>query len=218
MLLRFLGRLACELVAPSRCAACDELVDHRRTLLFCGACATTLEGAPARSSAAFAYGGAIADAIVRLKYGGRPDLGARLGEAMAASAVVERLRATVDLVVPVPLHPLRLASRGYNQAALLARPVARMLSVPLAPRALERLRDTPRQASLGRDARHMNVASAFSCRETRRVEGARIVLVDDVRTTGATLAECTSALAFAGAVEIIPFVLASREHELREFR
>lgn len=216
MVLRLLGRLACELVAPSRCAACDDLVDPRRTLLFCGACATTLEGAPARSPAVFAYGGAIAEAIVRLKYGSRPDLGARLGEAMATCAIVERLRERVDVVVPVPLHRRRLALRGYNQAALLARPVARRLSVPLAPRALERVRDTPRQASLGRDARQRNVTSAFSCREPMRIEGARVVLVDDVRTTGTTLAECTAALAFAGAREVVPFVLASREDELRE--
>lgn len=218
MILGVLGRLACELVAPSRCAACDALVDPRRTLLFCAGCATTLEGAPSRSPAAFAYGGAIAEAIVRLKYGGRADLGARLGAAMAACPIIDRLRGTVDLVVPVPLHPARLVARGYNQAMLLARPVARALSVGVAPRALARVRDTPRQATLGRVARQMNVASAFTCREPKRVADARIVLVDDVRTTGATLAECTAALAFAGAREIIPFVLASREHELREIR
>jgi ComF family protein len=200
--LRWLG----ELVAPSGCAACD----LRTSLLFCDGCAATVE--PAGGEGAFVYGGAIADAILRLKYGRRSDLASRLGQAMS-----ERAPRDVDMVVPVPLHAVRAAERGFNQSALLARPIARHLGVPLGARILERIRDTPRQASLDRVRRQMNVDAAFRCRDARAVAGKRVLLVDDVRTTGATLAECRAALEAAGARGISLYVLAVRD-ELPEFR
>jgi ComF family protein len=118
----------------------------------------------------------------------------------------------VDLVVPVPLHPRRLIERGYDQAALLAAPIARRLGVPFAPRAVVRIRETPPQASLDREARIANVAAAFRCASTSasRVEGSRVLLVDDVRTTGATLAACARTLHEAGARAVLTLVLASR--------
>ena len=100
-------RWLADLVAPSRCAACD----LETALLFCEGCAPTVEAATS-AGAAFMYGGAIADAIVRLKYGRRSDLASRLGKAM-----VERAPRDVDVVVPVPLHALRAVERGFNQSA-----------------------------------------------------------------------------------------------------
>lgn len=196
-----------ELVAPSRCAACD----FPTTLLFCDGCSATTERATT-DEGAFLYGGAISEAILRLKYGGRSDLAARLGRAMAVHAP-----RNVDLVVPVPLHPMRAAERGFNQSALLARPIARHLGVRLGARVLERLRDTPRQAAQKRTDRFQNVKSAFRCREPDAVRGKRVLVVDDVRTTGATLAECCSVLAKAEARAIFPYVLAVRD-ELPESR
>jgi ComF family protein len=202
-----ISRWLAELVAPSGCAACDLTT----SLLFCEGCVVTIERATT-AEGAFVYGGAMADAIVRLKYGRRSDLAARLGRAMT-----DGVRRDVDIVVPVPLHAMRAAERGFNQAALLARPIARHLGVPFVARALERLRDTPRQAALGRSDRFMNVKSAFSCREPQAIRGRRVLLVDDVRTTGATIAECCAVLAKAGAKAIFPYVLAVRD-ELPEFR
>lgn len=195
-----------ELVAPSRCAACD----LPTSLLFCGGCSATTERATT-DEGAFVYGGAITEAIVRLKYRQRSDLAGRLGKAMAAHAP-----RNVDLVVPVPLHPMRAVERGFNQSALLARPIARKLGVPLGARVLERLRDTPRQTAQKRAERFMNVKAAFRCREPHAVRGKRVLVVDDVRTTGATLAECCVVLAHAGARAILPYVLAVRD-ELPEF-
>ena len=202
-----LGMLG-ELVAPSRCAACEEIVLPR--VLFCVPCGLSVVRAgaqPAGQHAVFAYGGAIATAIVRLKYAGRFDLAARFGAVMAS--VAPRL----DVVVPVPLHPARLVERGFDQAALLAGPVARGLGVDNAARALVRTRATPRQASLDREARASNVADAFRCRWPRAVHGRRVLLVDDVRTTGATLAACGQALQAAGATSVTTLVLASRDRE-----
>lgn len=198
-----------ELVAPTRCAACD--VPARAGVLFCPACAVSVEAAPADASgqrrAAFQYGGAIAHALTRLKYAGRADLGPRLGRAMLPAA--RPLAGKVDLVVPVPLHARRLAARGFNQAALLAAPLARDLGVVHAPRAVQRTRETRRQASLDRGERLANVRDGFVCEADLR--GARVLLVDDVRTTGATLSACTKALRRAGVAQIFELALATRE-------
>ena len=201
-----------EIIAPTRCAACEEQVAPR--LLFCASCGISVLEAgpqPAGHHAVFAYGGAVATAVVRLKYAGRVDLASRLGAVMAGA--LELLAARVDVVVPVPLHASRLAERGFDQAALLAGPVARELRTPRLARALVRTRATPRQASLDRSARNANVADAFGCPAPRVVAGKRVLLVDDVRTTGATLAACAAALHASGASEVLTLVLASRERE-----
>lgn len=204
-------RLVGELIAPTSCAACEALVAPR--VLFCPACVTTLDLLPAssnRSLARFEYGGAIATAITRLKYGDRPDLGPRLGQAMLP--VAQSLRGAVDIVIPVPLHPRRLQERGYNQAVLLAAPVAQSLALPLLPRALLRIRDTTQQATLDRSHRLTNLGSAFRvrARDRARIEGKRILLVDDVRTTGATLEASAIALREKGARDVLELVLARK--------
>ena len=149
----------------------------------------------------------MATAIGRLKYEDRPDRGPLLGRSMLRPRRASRRRRSRRS--RYPLHPRRLAERGYNQAALLAAPVARSLGVGLAPRALARDRDTPRQASLNRAARIVNVAAVFTVRERARVRGARILLVDDVRTTGATLEGCAAALYDVGVSAVLALVLAA---------
>ena len=199
-----------ELVAPTRCAACEERVGPR--VLFCTACGASVLP-PCDSGGAhavFEYGGAVATAIVRFKYAGRSDLAARFSAMMAAAAVA---LPEVELVVPVPLHPRRLAERGFDQAALLGAPIARRLGVPHAPRALQRTRETPPQASLDRAARSANVARAFQCRVPQTVAGRRILLVDDVLTTGATVSACGEALRLAGAADVRVLVLAATNRE-----
>lgn len=200
-----------EALAPSACAGCDAPVAAR--VLLCPACAATVERAPARSPsapshAAFVYGGAIASALARMKYGGRSELAPRLGRALAACTV--GLAGAVDVVVPVPIHASRLSSRGFDHASLVAAPVARALGCPLAPRALRRIRDTPAQVGLTRAARLVNVADAFACPSPRPVAGRRVLLVDDVTTTGATLTACGAALRAAGATSLVTAVVATR--------
>lgn len=113
-----------------------------------------------------------------------------------------------DVVVPVPLHPRRLAERGYNQSALLARAVAEQLDVPFAPRALERRRETAQQARLGRADRLANMAEAFDVRDALAVQSRNVLLVDDVLTTGATLLACRQALIAAGVANVTSVCLA----------
>ncbi len=172
---------------------------------FCGTCASTVQRAPAQgpggasAAAAFVYGGAVARAIVRLKYEQRPDLARPLGDLLCRALEPRAAALAGVVVVPVPLHPSRLADRGFNQAALLASRVARHLGAPLRALALARVRDTPKQAALDRQARLANLAGAFVARRPGQTVERDILLVDDVRTTGATLDACAHALLAAGA-------------------
>ena len=191
------------LLAPIRCAACDEAADWPSA--FCDACATLIDRVE-RLGAVFEYGGPVADAIQHFKYEGRSELGAGLGAAMAAEAY--HWAEKVDAVVPVPLHWRRRRARGYDQAALLARPVAKSLRVPALLRGLRRLRNTPSQVDLPHADRQQNVAGAFAPSRLRGVR--RVLLVDDVRTTGATLRAASEALKAGGVSEVHTFVLAAR--------
>jgi ComF family protein len=148
--------------------------------------------------AVFEYGGPVADAIQRFKYDGHSELGSVFGSVMAGDA--HRWAGRVDGVVPVPLHWRRRRARGYDQAALLSRPVAKSLGAPLLLRGLRRVRNTPRQVDLPHCERQQNIAGAFE----------RVLLLDDVRTTGATLQAASEALKAGGVSEVHTFVLATR--------
>jgi ComF family protein len=205
-------------VAPARCASCDAPV--ARLVALCDTCASTVEridenGGLRRSTsngappvAAFAYGGAIARAITRLKYGRRPDLARPLGDLLWRALAPEASALRDAVVIPVPLHPARLADRGFNQSALVARPIARRLGAPLRPLALARIRDTRQQAVLDRAGRIANVADAFRVRQLHHVHRRTVLLLDDVCTTGATLEACKNALMAAGTASVACAVVA----------
>lgn len=112
-----------------------------------------------------------------------------------------------DIVIPVPLGRERLKERGYNQANLLAHPIALQVNRPFTPQALFRSRETGSQVGLNAQERKQNVKNAFQGRPSL-VAGKRILLVDDVATTGATLSECSTALKQAGAEHVIALTLA----------
>jgi ComF family protein len=114
----------------------------------------------------------------------------------------------VDVLVPVPLDPARGRERGYNQAALLAAPVAKALGLPALPDVLQRTRPTRPQVGLNAGERRANVRGAFACGNPSAVAGRRVLLVDDVMTTGATLEACADALTAAGAAQVYGLVVA----------
>jgi ComF family protein len=140
--------------------------------------------------------------VYRLKYGDRLDLAPWLGRWMARAGA--ELLEEADLLVPVPLHRRRIAARRYNQAAALAHAVSRASGVPCALQALERRKATPPQVGLSRLQRAANMQGAFHLPDAGRpvVEGRRIVLVDDVLTSGATTNAAARILRRGGAAEV----------------
>jgi ComF family protein len=189
-----------------RCGACRAAVPT--VAIFCPTCALTVEwaeGDPPRAAARF--GGAVKTALTQLKYEGRVELAAPLAHLLLHRIhVLDDLR--FDAIVPVPLHPARLAARGFNQCALVASAVADHLGARHLPRALQRVRATEIQASLGRADRLENVRGAFAPRG--KLAGLRVLLVDDVATTGATLAAAAQALREGGAREVVCFAIAEQ--------
>jgi ComF family protein len=182
----------------------------------CRACADQANGwGFDRARAAAVYEGPLRLAIQRFKYNRAEALGEPLGAFLANRCVVDGLLgdtsgiAGYDAVVPVPIHPVRARSRGFNQALLLAAPVAGLLGAPLAPELVRRVRKTPPQVGLTGDARRANPLNAFAVPAPDAVAGRRVLLIDDVFTTGATVSACAAALKAAGARRVDVATLAA---------
>jgi len=151
------------------------------------------------------YEGVVRKAIHSFKYRHRRTLVDPLAQLVEQE--LRRRPLQVDLLVPVPLHPRRMAERGYNQSALLARELANRLGIPSAE-CLERTKETVAQAKLRAGARQANVRGAFRCMDGAIVLGRRVGIVDDVCTTGATLEDCARALREAGCTSAWGIVVA----------
>ena len=155
-----------------------------------------------RARAACLYDEASRDLILRLKHGDRTDLAGLFARWLSRAA--PDLLADADAIAPVPLHRARLLKRRYNQAAEIARPLAHRAGKPYLPDALIRRRPTDSQGGKSGRGRRVNVQGAFAVPpgKRRRVEGKRILLIDDVFTTGATAEACARALMEAGALAV----------------
>lgn len=184
------------LALPPRCPGCSAVVEADAR--FCAACWQALTflqaGGEAPVHAAVAYGAVARRLALQLKYGGRS------GHAVtAAKAMARVVPPGLDLLAPVPLHRRRIWTRGYNQAWLIARALARETGLPVV-HAVERRRPTPVLRGMGPEARARAVAGAFAV--TGDVAGRAVGLVDDVFTTGATARACADALERAGATRV----------------
>jgi len=158
-----------------------------------------------RAVAAGPYAGNLAKAIQLLKYGEHARLAGPLADLMAPCGA--RLD-SADALLPVPLHPRRLRERDYNQALLLCDSLESRLGLKVIPDGLERIRETPPQTGLPLSDRKRNVRGAFAVKRPDRITGRRLILVDDVLTTGATVNECARMLRRAGAKSISVLTLA----------
>lgn len=186
-------------VGAGHCTCCAQHFQSPASNHLCGNC---LQQPPAFSivHAAGIYQGTIKDAIHRLKYRGQLTLARPLGD-LVLTSLTERDKAFIpDKIIPVPLHIKRLRKRGYNQALEIARPIAKGLNVPLDVKMLQRVRHTPHQQGLSAKDRRKNLRNAFTL--TSKPVAEKILLIDDVMTTGETLRECSRTLKNSGAQEI----------------
>jgi predicted amidophosphoribosyltransferase len=219
------GRALIRLLAPDNCAACDAPVEAEQS--FCESCGPC----PAPPSelkldgcwVAGTYAPPLSTAILRFKFSQRADLARPLARLLPWPFEP----GGVLCVAPVPLHRARLIERGFNPAGLLARELSRRVGAKYSPLLLQRLRDTPQQARLSVEERRLNVVDAFALRartvggetvpretvprETvpRETVPRRVVLVDDVVTTGSTVEACSRALYSAGVVHVSVIALAA---------
>jgi ComF family protein len=189
-------------ILPPFCALCGDPVagsiEHDFICYSCSAEKPSFDGA--RSAAR--YDGVVGEALRMLKYEQAlwvaPDIAALLETCLNA----EYPGQTFDFVVPVPLHHVRRRERGYNQSALLARELGNRIRCKVAPGLLRRIRPTATQTNLTAPQRLSNVKNAFQCRRRKWLAGRRVLLVDDVMTTGATVNACSKALKKGGAVSV----------------
>lgn len=169
----------------------------------CGECLA--EPPPfSRHRSAGLYDGVLRELILVFKYGKAEALGGLLAGFMCRAPALqgEDIFAGVDYVVPVPLHRRRKRRRGFNQALVLGRELAKRKKLRVLARGLVRVKDSPPQASLDALERGRNIKEAFRTAKRRRLNGKTVLLVDDVYTTGATVRECSLALLKAGAAEV----------------
>ncbi|MCD6568382.1 MAG: ComF family protein [Dehalococcoidia bacterium] len=154
----------------------------------------------------FIFEGVIREAIHQLKYHNLRAISSCLAEFQAAYLSANSLPG--EIVVPVPLHPGKLKQRGYNQSSLLVREICHLTQLPAVEDCLVRVkRSRPQVEASSAEERRENVADAFACRDGR-VRGKRVILVDDVRTSGATLESCAGALKREGAISVWGLTLA----------
>ena len=227
------GRLLLDLVLPPQCPTCDAIVDEagrfcpacfkRADFIIepccrrCGVgfassgeaglvriCPGCLEQPPVwgQARAAFSYDDFSKQIILPLKYADRTENARFLAPHMIRAGA--SLLRDADLLLPVPLHRRRLFSRRYNQAALLARQIGRLVGCQVMVDGLARIRPTRSLAACAADGRAEAIRGAIACRRERRarLEGSRVVLVDDVLTTGSTASACTVVLLEAGAASV----------------
>ncbi|MDX6531524.1 MAG: hypothetical protein QOH41_3814 [Blastocatellia bacterium] len=175
----------------------------RRQSIRCGRCD---DDAFSGARACGFYEGALRASILELKRG--PHVATRLAHLLLMAQQREPLK-SANLIIPVPLHPERERERGFNQALLLARELARLSGLPLDEHSVVRCTHTSRhRAGMDAKARRKSVADAFAVRHPKLVAGKRVLLVDDVFTSGATVSACAAALKGAGVEEVFVLTLA----------
>ena len=178
-------------VEPPFCERCGVPLSEGNLCLTCRRSSLEIDGI----RSLFLFEGAARQAIYNFKYRNLKAVASCLGELLRDYLAANPLLG--EVLVPVPLHPKRLRQRGYNQATLLSRELSKLCGLPIVEKSLLRLRDTASQTALSPQERRGNTRGAFGCAD-QRLHGKRVLLIDDVCTTGATLDACAVALKKGG--------------------
>lgn len=176
----------------------------------CAACAAgTFYGLLSGCESLYPYTRFSRGVVHAIKYEANLTLGEKVGEVLAHRLKKLSYDKKIDIIIPVPLHEQRLKERGFNQSDLFASQIARVLEKPFLPQGLVRCKNTEDQTKLNASQRRENVKEAFVCAEGLSLKDKRILVVDDVITTGATIEACARALKEAGAGAVFAASIAS---------
>jgi len=218
------------LLFPPRCICCDTVLPVNVRREICDECEKDIkylsqfEHACSRGSSigrvysVFEYEGGIRKAIHRLKFGDTPhnakvlvDLSYPALESLLIGKSVCKTCSKYDIIIPAPLHPKRKRQRGYNQSEIIASRLSHHLKIPVLKNILVKKVNTLPQSRLTREERLRNLIGVFCVNRPGLVSGRRILLVDDIMTTGSTLEQCAGALVDAGAAKVDAYVVAVRQ-------
>lgn len=201
-----------QFVYPPRCALCDSSIRFDEGASVCTPCAASLNPVEAdftaphlahvwfdRARSVYPFEGKLRDALHGFKYGERFDLTEYLARVLEGE--VRRMECP-DVIVPVPLHPKRLRSRGFNQAVIVGRPLSKRLGINFDVETLVRATDPGPQVERERKERIKAVKGIFAVKDPQKFKGKNVLLIDDVLTTGATVNECARVLKKSGAFRV----------------
>ena len=136
----------------------------------------------------------IREAVHKMKYADRPEIGFQLGREAAMEFMYADFFDEIDIIIPMPLHPKRMRERGYNQSEYIARGISAVTDIPVDTTHVSRVRNTPKQALQDAEGRKTNVAGAFAVNHPEQLYHKHILLVDDLITTGETMRSCLKAM------------------------
>lgn len=193
-------------VFPPKCCVCGTIGDDA----FCQKCVSQIKYIPhtAGTTASVAvYDGVIKKAIKKLKFNKKKQLAPVLSKIMLNNARITDF----DAIIPVPLHKTRSKVRGFNQSELLAKDISVFYKMPILTDILVRVKNTSPQFGLKKGERHANIQGAFAVTGADKITGKKILLIDDILTTGATLNECKNELLSAGAERVMAYTLSKAE-------
>ncbi len=207
-----------DLMYPPRCMLCRKLLKDGEKQL-CSGCAQRLPGFMTNEPrwdiknvklcyAPFQYKDEVRASLHRYKFGGAAAYGPIYADFILKS--IDENPISCDIISWVPLSPKRYRKRGYDQAEIIARALAEKLGLPC-EKLLVKIKDNPKQSSIGnRERRKANVAGVYRCASENMVSGKRLLIIDDIVTSGATLAECAAVLRKSGCIEVYAAAAASR--------
>ncbi|MCD6423486.1 MAG: ComF family protein [Elusimicrobia bacterium] len=206
-------RILLNFIYPPYCGGCGKLLPLTTKSLVCDECRNfILSCAPQISFnrnlkviTCTKYEGIAKNLVVELKFKGIKSLGRDIAKFMIFAFEKFLKGDNFDVIVPVPLHKKRMDERGFNQAEILAREISRATKIPMKKHILKRTKNTPSQRDFDKKGRFENVKNAFF---SKSVNGKKVILVDDVFTTGATISSCEKTLREKGAKEVVALVFA----------
>lgn len=193
-------------VFPPKCCVCGTIGDDA----FCPKCILKIKYITyynGSTASVAAYEGVIKKAIKKLKFNKKKRLAPALAKIMTDNLPFKDF----DIIIPVPLHKTRSKGRGFNQSELLAKDISNLYKVPILTDILIRVKNTAPQFGLKKGQRHSNIKGAFAVNDAFKITERKILLVDDILTTGATVNECKNDLLAAGAKRVFVYTLSKAE-------